>query len=133
MDNILVITLLTSTLFIVGVLFRLILAYKKLRQDYTNLSDAVERNNKDIAGLCSAAVFVDSRLSDNNSQLNGILEKVSDFEQHEQYEEPPILPYHNAIQRVRNGADAEELIKQCGLSREEAVLLIHLHGNKISD
>jgi hypothetical protein len=133
MDNILVITLLTSTLFIVGGVFWLILVYKKLRQDYINLNDCVERNNRDIAGLCSAAVSVDSRLSDNNSQLNGILEKVSGFEQHEQYEDPPVLPYHNAIQKVRNGADAEELIKQCGLSREEAVLLIHLHGNKISD
>jgi len=106
------------------------LANKKLRQDFINLSGCVERNNKDIAGLCSAAVFVDSRLSDNNSQLTGIIEKVADFEQHEQ---PSSQPYHNAIQRARNGADAEALIQQCGLSREEAVLLIRLHGHKLSD
>ena len=130
MDNILIITLLTVALVIAGVLFWLILAYKKLRQNYINLSEHVERNNRDIAGLCSAAVSVDGRLSDNNSQLNGIIEKVADFEQHEQ---SSIQPYHNAIQRARNGADAEELIQQCGLSREEAVLLIRLHGNRLSN
>ena len=115
---------------IVGVLARLMRGYKKLRQDYIILSKHVERNNRDIAGLCSAAVCVDSRLSDNNEQLNGIVEKVTDFEQHEQQTSQP---YHSAIQKVRNGADAEELIQQCGLSREEALLLIRLHGNKISD
>ena len=127
MDNILFVTFLTITLVIVGVLVRLMRRYKKLRQDYIILSEHVERNNKDIAGLCSAAVCVDSRLSDNNAQLNGIVEKVTDFEQHEQQTSQP---YHSAIQKVRDGADAEELIQQCGLSREEAMLLIRLHGNR---
>ena len=130
MDNILFVILLTITLVIVGVLARLMRGYKKLRQDYIILNKHVERNNRDIAGLCSAAVCVDSRLSDNNEQLNGIVEKVTDFEQHEQQASQP---YHSAIQKVRNGADAEELIQQCDLSREEAMLLIHLHGNKMSD
>lgn len=130
MDNILFVIFLTITLVIVGVLAWLMRGYKKLRQDYIILSKHVERNNRDIAGLCSAAVCVDSRLSDNNEQLNGIVEKVTDFEQHEQQTSQP---YHSAIQKVRNGADAEELIQQCGLSREEALLLIRLHGNKISD
>ena len=127
MDNILFVTFLTITLVIVGVLARLMRGYKKLRQDYIVLSEHVERNNKDIAGLCSAAVCVDSRLSDNNEQLNGIVEKVTDFEQHEQQTSQP---YYDAIQKVRNGAVAEELIQQCGLSREEAMLLIRLHGNR---
>jgi len=125
MDNIFLMTFLIITLVITGVLVRLILAYKNLRQDYINLRDYVERNNRDIAGLCSAAVSIDNKISDNNAQLNGIVEKVADFEQHEQ---KTSQPYHSAIQRVRNGADAEELIQQCGLSREEAMLLIRLHG-----
>ena len=127
MDNILLIVFLTIILVVAGILVWLILAHKKLRNDFISLSEYVERNNKDIAGLCSAAVFVDSRMSDNNAQLNGLIEKVADFEQHEQQSSQP---YHSAIQMVRNGADAEELIQQCGLSREEAVLLIRLHGNR---
>ena len=127
MDNILLVTLLTIILVITGVLVRLMRGYKKLRQDYIILSKHVERNNKDIAGLCSAAVFVDSKLSDNNAQINGIVEKVTDFELHEQQASQP---YYDAIQKVRNGAVAEELIQQCGLSREEALLLIRLHGNR---
>ena len=130
MDNILLVTFLTIILVITGVLVRLMLGYKKLRQDYIILSEHVERNNKDIAGLCSAAVSVDSKLSDNNAQLNGIVEKVTDFELHELHEQQASQPYYDAIQKVRNGAVAEELIQQCGLSREEAMLLIRLHGNR---
>ena len=128
MDNIVLFIFFTIILVVIaGVFVWLILAYKKLRQDYINLNAYVERNNRDIAGLCSAAVSVDNRLSDNNAQLHGLVEKVADFEQHEQQ---PSQPYHSAIQRVRDGAEAEELIQQCGLSREEAVLLIRLHGNR---
>jgi len=34
------------------------------------------------------------------------------------------------IQRVRQGADVAELMQQFGLSRDEAVLLIRLHGTQ---
>ncbi|MFW5443680.1 MAG: DUF2802 domain-containing protein [Methylococcaceae bacterium] len=124
MDNILLIVIIII-LVNAGVLVWLILQHKKLRQDFIVLSAVVERNNKDIAGLCSAAVSVDNRVYENKEQLKGIVEKVVDFEQHEQQLSQP---YHGAIQRVRNGATAEELIQQCGLSREEATLLIRLHG-----
>ena len=127
MNEILLITFIIITIVIVGVLVWLVQEHKKLRQDYTILSDFVERNNRDIAGLCSAAVSVDGKLSDNNEQLNGIVEKVADFEQHEPQGSQS---YHSAIQRVKNGSNAEELIEQCGLSREEAMLLIRLHGGK---
>mgnify|MGYP003859430139 FL=1 len=112
---------------IVAAFIWLILKYNKLRQELTVLRSDVERANKDIAGLCSAAVSVDRRLLDSGEKLKDIVEKVTDFEQHEQQTSQP---YHTAIQRVRNGADAEELTQQCGLSRDEAVLLIRLHGNK---
>ena len=126
MDSILLITLIIITISIAGVLVWLVFQHRKLKQDFNFLSDYVERNNRDIAGLCSAAVSVDSRLSDNNEQLNDIVEKVTDFEQHEPQASQP---YHSAIQMVRNGSNAEELIQQYGLSREEAMLLIRLHGN----
>lgn len=37
-------------------------------------------------------------------------------------------PYQQAIQLVQNGADAEELIRQCGLTRGEADLVVMMHG-----
>ena len=40
------------------------------------------------------------------------------------------LNVKNATIQILMSADAEELTQQCGLSRDEAVLLIRLHGNK---
>ncbi len=127
MDNILLVTFIVITIVIVGVLVWLLQELGKLKRDYRVLSNDVARNNKDIAGLCSAAVSVDRRITHNNEQLKEVAEKVTDFEQ---YEQQASQPYYGAIQRVRDGATVEELVQQCGLSREEAVLLMRLHGGR---
>jgi len=129
----LLIFLLAVNVIVVAAVVWLFIEHKKLKQQLTVLTDEAERNNKDIAGLCSAAVSVDKRLLDNCGQLNDIVEKVSGLEQHEHEYMPESddnqqQPYQNAIQLVKNGATAEELIQHCGLSRDEAVLLIRLHG-----
>jgi len=125
MNDILLITLFVIVFFVVMVLIWLVSRYKKLDSEYRVLSDHIERNNRDIAGLCSAAVSVDSKLIDSNNQLKEMVKKVSDFELNEQHTSQP---YHSAIQKVRSGADVDELVGKCGLSREEALLLIRLHG-----
>ena len=109
-----------------GLLIWVVLGYRKLKQDFIRLSENVERNNRDIKGMCSAAVSVDNKIYNNREKLNEVVEKIDEFEQGEQEFNPP---YYSAIQRVRQGADAEELIQQYGLSREEAELLIRLHGH----
>ncbi len=128
MDNILLTSLIIIIIATVGGLVWLVQEQKNLRQDYKTLSDSIERNNRDIAGLCSAAVTVDTKLSDFDKQAKDLLEKIDNFEQ---YEQQTGQPYHSAIQRVRNGADAAELIQQCGLSKEEAMLLIRMQGKSI--
>lgn len=126
MDNIfLTVVITTITIAIIGMIVWLIFEHKKLKQDYRTLYDYLERNNRDIAGLCSAAVSIDNQLSDNNLQFDGVIKKIADLEQQEHTSQP----YHSAIQMVRNGAGIEELIDQCSLSQEEATLLIRLHGN----
>jgi CII-binding regulator of phage lambda lysogenization HflD len=126
MNEVLIISIIISiTVALAAVLTWLVFENRKLKQRFNILSSYVERNNKDIAGLCSAAISVDSKLSDSSVKLNDIAEKVTDIKQHDQQASQP---YQNEIQRVRDGASAEELIQQCGLSRDEAVLLIKLHG-----
>ena len=125
MNEVLLITIISIAAVILAVLAWLVFENRKLKQRFNILSSYVERNNKDIAGLCSAAVSVDSKLSDSSVKLNDIAEKVTNIKQHDQQASQP---YQNEIQRVRDGANAEELIQQCGLSRDEAVLLIKLHG-----
>jgi hypothetical protein len=39
-------------------------------------------------------------------------------------------PYGEAIQLVQRGASASDLVKELGLSRSEADLVVMLHGSK---
>lgn len=125
MINVLLISLVVITFILVAALVWVVLEQKKLKQDYAQLSNNIDRHNKDIAGLCSAAIFVDNRISENNEQLKAVIEQGVEVEQDEQQ---PNQSYGSAIQRVRNGESVEELVRHCGLSREEAELLIRLHG-----
>lgn len=110
--------------FLSVVVLWLLVSQRKLKQANQALLEQIDSIHKDVAGLCSAAVKVDSRLSSNTEQLADIFEQLSTHEQKEE----EALPYHSVIQKVRAGASANELIKECGLSREEAALLLKLHG-----
>jgi len=41
---------------------------------------------------------------------------------------PPQASYELAQQLARKGADAEQLVAQCGLSRDEARLIVQMHS-----
>jgi len=125
MINVLLISSIVMTIILLAALAWLILEHRKLKQNFILLSNNVQRNNNDIAGICLAAVSVDNRISYNGQQLEVVAEKLVDSEQNGQQLNHP---YSSAIEKVRQGANIEELIQQCGLSREEAELLIRLHG-----
>lgn len=127
MDNNFLIALLIAMIIMVGVLFWLVKVYLRLKQEFLKLGHTLEQNNQDIAGLCSAAVSVDRRLIESAGEIHGISDKISASERAQKKNNNP--PYHNAIQKIRNGAKAEELIELCGLSREEANLLINMHSH----
>ncbi|MEE9336983.1 MAG: DUF2802 domain-containing protein [Methylococcaceae bacterium] len=125
MINVLLISSIVITIILLGVLAWLILEHRKLKQNFICLSNNVQRINNDIAGICLAAISVDNRISHNGQQLEVFAEKLVNSEQNgEQLNHP----YSSAIGKVRHGANIEELIQQCGLSKEEAELLIRLHG-----
>ncbi|MGR9117015.1 MAG: DUF2802 domain-containing protein [Gammaproteobacteria bacterium] len=117
---------LAALIAVIALLAWLIIEHLRLKRQLRALADRVDNQNRDIAGLCSAAVTVDSRLTGADDLLKSLAEKLTDYELKEEAEQP----YHNVIQRVRQGADAAELMQQFGLSRDEAVLLIRLHGTQ---
>ena len=125
MINVLLISSIIMAIILLAALAWLILEYRKLKQSFILLSNNVQRNNNDIAGICLAAVSVDNRISHNGQQLEVVAEKLVDSEQNGQQLNHP---YSSAIEKIRHGANIEELIQQCGLSREEAELLSRLHG-----
>ncbi|MGR9013338.1 MAG: DUF2802 domain-containing protein [Gammaproteobacteria bacterium] len=115
------------------VLFWLVRAQRKLKQDYQVLNDIVHGNTNDIVGLCTAALTVDSRITtvDNriaeaDEYINDLAAKLAEVEQNDQ----PEHAYSVDIRKVRSGASVNELMQSSGLSHDEAALLIRLHGSK---
>lgn len=78
---------LCCALLALGVLW-LSLELRKIKAVNHVLAAQIESINKDIAGLCSAAVKVDSRISVGAEQMTDLLEKLSDYE-HKETESSP--------------------------------------------
>ena len=102
-------------------------AHLKLKLDYQVLADVVHGNNNDIADLYAAALTADGRIAVTDEQISVLCAKISDY----QHNEPSTHPYSQIIQKVHSGASVSELMQNSGLSQDEAVLLIRLHGSKV--
>lgn len=109
--------------------------HKKLKQNYQQVAKQLQCASDDLAGLCSAAIVVDSRMAANESRLIYMMDNIStpqskpqpNVDEEIEDDETP-QGYELAIEKIRQGANAEELVKRCGLTRDEAVLLMRLHG-----
>ncbi|OQW70978.1 MAG: hypothetical protein BVN35_17425 [Proteobacteria bacterium ST_bin11] len=121
-------------LFVLVILVRLMRQQQALKQQIQVLDTRVQRSNEDLAALCSAAVAVDRRLAASDSRLNSIVDQVNTQRQVPTSVRPseptPATGYEDVIQKIRNGVGIEELVRDCGLTRDEAVLLMRLHGGK---
>lgn len=119
-------------LFILVLLIWLLRDHQKLKQELQLLEAQIQRSNEDVAGLCSAAVAVDRRLAANDSRLNSIVDQVNTQRQPAPATVPvepvPASGYEDVIQKIRRGIGIDELVRDCGLTRDEAVLLMRLHG-----
>jgi len=96
------------------VLFWLVRTQLRLKHDYQVLNDIVHGNSNDIAGLCSAALTVDSRIATVDSriavtdgQIDDLAAKIAEVEQNDQSSHP----YSGDIRKVRSGASVNELMR----------------------
>lgn len=120
-------------LVLAAALFSLWRQQKRLKQEYQLLRSQLQRGSDDVAGLCAAAIAVDKRLSESESHLQQMLDAINAPQPRR--EEPVIVEdddpqggYSLAIEKIHRGASLDELVKSCGLTRDEAVLLMRLHG-----
>ena len=111
---------------IIAALLWLFIEHRKLRASDNALSESLKQLNRDLAGLCSAAVSVDDKLLINDQQLRDLFEKIADLGD----DELSVGPYESIIQRVRDGIGVEALISEYNLSLDEARLLIRIHGKQ---
>ncbi len=99
-------------------------AVKNLKSDTLALAKTVVRQQNDMAGLCSAAIVIDERLIEHDGHLSRL---VADIEAANGQREAN-RSYYLAIDKIKKGANVEELVSECGLSLAEAALLLRLHG-----
>lgn len=136
MSDYLLMVVAATVVVIAVVLLWLLRELKLLRREYRLLAEQLQSSKEDVAGLCAAAVVVDQHLSAHDAQLEGLITSVPAQQPAEpvvaqvakSVEEPQ--EYDRAIQKIRRGAGVDELVKECGLTRDEAVLLIRLHGGR---
>lgn len=132
---------------VITLLLWLIVDRHKVKKEFQVLSDSVNRSNRDVAGMCTAAISVDERLAlmdgrlglmdgrlalmderlkEHVLALNDVKARMVDFKP---VDETP-HPYSDVIQSIRAGATLTELMQNFGLSGGEATLLLRLHGPK---
>ncbi|GLQ32368.1 DUF2802 domain-containing protein [Litoribrevibacter albus] len=68
----------------------------------------------------SSSIGIGKKLMGLEKDLADTVEKQQDFE----FQDPNSLPYTQASRLIQMGADAEDLVNSCGLSKAEAELLM---------
>jgi len=95
---------------------------ERLKQDISQLHGSV-------SAIISGASGMDRRTGRLEQRQQEQLRRIEDMEEIRQ----TARPYDEAIRLVRQGASAQRLIEELGLTRSEADLLIMLHGAEGED
>jgi hypothetical protein len=100
---------------------------RQRRELFAQQKRDIETLKQTVGALCSSAVGVDKRVNRLERQGRDLEERQESIEQSTHYGEPP---YADAIRMVHEGAGPEELVRDLGISRDAADLIIMMHGIK---
>ena len=93
----------------------------RLSRSQANQISALQQQ---LAALCSAAVGSDERIVRFEQTLGKMREQQTSMN----LGQPQLQSYEHAIRLARKGVDVNQLIDNCNLSEEEALLITRLHG-----
>ncbi len=97
---------------------------RRLSQREREQGAFVEDLKNDIAGLCAGAVGLGDRLGRVEKLLRDLGERQDRLAANADSDQP----YGPAIRMVHGGANVDDLMATCDLTRAEAELLVRLHG-----
>lgn len=99
---------------------------RRYRSEVDKLNQEMVELKRSLNALCSSAVGVDRRM--------GLLEQYNrDLQQHQEtigQQTKSDHPYVDAIKVAQKGATANQLVDEFEISRNEADLIVMLHGVK---
>ena len=84
---------------------------------------ALQRLREDVQALCTGAVNMGKHLAAMEQKIRRLSERQDQLE----LRDPSQQAYGHAIRLAQRGAEIDELIASCGLTRGEAELLLRLH------
>jgi hypothetical protein len=122
--------LLPLAVILVAFLSYLLLIDRSRKEQLAQQSREIQTLKQTVAALCSSAVGVDRRVNRLERQGRDLEERQENIEQSNLQGDPP---YSDAISMVRAGAGPDQLIKELGISRDAADLIIMIHGAKRED
>lgn len=100
---------------------------KYMEQRFADMQAKLEQSQSDVSALCTGAVGVARRINRLESKLRIQNERQDKLE----LNEPNLQAYGQASRMAKKGADLEELVSTCGLSRGEAELIVMLNHNEV--
>jgi len=142
MTDYLWVVLAAALLLVLALLMWMLRDIRKLKRQCQLLEAQAQRSSEDVAGLCSAALAVDKRLALSESQLLEVVEGMETWRERQSTALPASnnspqtvadtdQGYQAVIQKIRQGASVDDLVRDYGLTRDEAVLLRRLHAGKV--
>jgi len=96
------------------------------RETIAKLSESVAHLQGDMNALCSGSVGVGKRINRLETKSRLQAERQTRLE----HQTPDLQSYGNAARLANKGADVEELVDHCGLSRGEAELILFLNSQQ---
>jgi len=101
-------------------LYQARLSIAELAYDSRNLGERLQQIEQEIGALCSASMGAGEHVIRLEQQVQRIVERQNQLDMRVNVERP----YSRATQLVTRGADIDELVETCGLTRGEAELLV---------
>lgn len=101
-------------------LYQARLSIAELAYDSRNLRERLQQIEQEIGALCSASMGAGEHVVRLEQQVQRIVERQNQLDMRVNVERP----YSRATQLVTHGADIDELVETCGLTRGEAELLV---------
>ena len=96
------------------------LTYFHFRRLYNLQDNQLNMARDDLGALCNGAVGLGDRLSRLDTRVGQLLKR----QEHLEMQEAPERSFKQAIKLVRQGADIDQLMSDCGLARGEAELVV---------
>lgn len=102
----------------------LIQRQRRLSRELSTVRQQLKVIENELRALYAGAAGVGSHLARVESKLGNLSYRQDQMDVHD----PTIQTYNQAIEMAQRGASVNDLMKRCGLLREEAELLVRLHG-----